>query len=371
MKTRLIFSLRALLIVTVLIAVFLACTLSWVTRVREQRDVRRTLQEFGFYLAYEAEYDPESGEMQFYRNEGQASADATSWSDLFDKWPAHVHFSGSFGWPRKSTAPIIPTREVINSLFRKLRGLKGLQFTDLPLDSETIRSLCTNNSLEHLELMGPVSGSDAMQIARCQGLEHLILHKSQLSNDGLAAIASCRNLKRLILDGSLIDDRGARSLGELTRLEVLKLNDCLLTAEGLAWLADLRNLQELSLVGSEVTSLERLSPEILAQLRSIDLYRTPASSDGLFVLQHAVRLETLSLGQTQVDDRLLPTVSQLTELRLLGLAGTRITTDGLKHLHAMPKLEQIWVGKTLSIKAVDVLIQSLPSFQNGGRVSSF
>ncbi|HVW03062.1 MAG TPA: hypothetical protein VHB77_22060 [Planctomycetaceae bacterium] len=102
----------------------------------------------------------------------------------------------------------------------------------------------------------------------------------------------------------------------LRRLEVLLLDNTLVTDSGLATVASLHTLRELS------------------------LYRTDIGDLGVEHLKTLPKLAKLELSYTAVDDAGLDQLASMKELKSVSLYGTLATDAGFAKLHqALPKLK--------------------------------
>jgi hypothetical protein len=111
-----------------------------------------------------------------------------------------------------------------------------------------------------------------------------------------------------------VDDRWARRLARMTRLQTLGLANTKITDRGMTALAPLTELEDL------------------------DLSNTAVGDAGLEQLQGLGKLQILSLAGTQTSDEGLAGLAHLERLTVLDLSGTRVRGPGLQHLAGMRSL---------------------------------
>ena len=139
--------------------------------------------------------------------------------------------------------------------------------------------------------------------------------------------------------GIALNDSNMRKLGELTQLEVLKLNGANIADRGLD-----RPGHKLAL-RQELKSLPNIAG--LVHLRTLELNRTPLTSAALGALRELPQLRHLSLEYAaQVDDKAIPLLLALEQLESLQLSGTSVTDDGLHQLAGLAHLKGLRIGGT-------------------------
>ncbi len=146
------------------------------------------------------------------------------------------------------------------------------------------------------------------------------------TDEALAYIGMLRSLESLDLGRLLSDvsvsDAGLRHLQELTRLRVLILTNTPVGDEGIAHLKRLAELRYLALCGTQV------------------------SDSGLAHLRSLTNLTALTLAHTSISDAGLIHLAGLAQLQLLDLCGTKVSGAGLVHLTELRKLEMLDLGYT-------------------------
>ena len=176
-------------------------------------------------------------------------------------------------------------------------------------------------------------------------LEELYLSEVQVGDSRLEHLAGLPNLQVLTLSGTLVTDKGMRSIGELASLQELSLTDTRIGGEGLKHLHSLTNLKRLWLHETRVDDAGLKSLRRLVNLRELSLGQTQVSSEGLRHLS-GMKLGLLALNDTMVDDEGLQHLTGLAELEQLVLDGTKISDDGLRHLKQLRRLKLLTLNHT-------------------------
>jgi uncharacterized membrane protein len=124
-----------------------------------------------------------------------------------------------------------------------------------------------------------------------------------------SALLILQNLKQQVIwlkaSGTGIKDSELKSIGSLTNLTRLSLDDTKLTSEGLSQLKSLINLRYLNLTNTQVTAVSVASLSSLKNLRSLYLYNTLIRTNEQGTLQKSFPTTKIELGGYQVPT--LPT----------------------------------------------------------------
>lgn len=177
------------------------------------------------------------------------------------------------------------------------------------------------------------------QIAQVRGgkRKRIELTRRAISDADLKQLRNLDGLRVLILDAGRVTDVGIATLGELTKLEELRLRSSRIGDTGLGHLCRLERLRVLNLPQADFTD------EGLTQLKSLQ------------------RLELLRFGSPRVSDRGMASVRQLDKLRFLHLIDIPITDDGLLELKAMRQLESLYIdGARITDEGIEQLLAALP-----------
>jgi len=192
--------------------------------------------------------------------------------------------------------------------------------------------------------------------------------RTQIDDDGLAALGTATALEELTLDYSPITDESLKHLAGLTNLRLLSLDGANLTGAGLKYIP-FNRLETLNLVNTNLdddgaTSLERFANleilnlsntkitdaalqhlRTLARLKTLDLSYTGVTGTGLeFIASKS--LTDLNLNASRLSDTGLEQIGKLTSLKSLTIYASLITDDGLAHLQNLVELERLNVFST-------------------------
>jgi len=150
----------------------------------------------------------------------------------------------------------------------------------------------------------------------------------------MARIGRLGGLEKLLISGQgagAVTDAGMAQLRNLTRLEVLWIQDCLAVTD--AGLDHLRGL---------------------TRLRDLELIQTGIDGPGLKNLAGLTRLEDLSINRALEDDSLAH-LAGLTSLTSLSLSGVSLTDDGLAHLRNLTNLRSLKLGNPLDLAPPELM----------------
>lgn len=257
---------------------------------------------------------------------------------ISDSGIAHIK-----GWEQLEHLTLRGTK-VTSRVFDHLAGLENLRSLDIASTEVTDAGFEDLASLPHLDtlaiggnrILGP--GLSLLQLL--PSLKHLDVGGIQRVDSGLWGIA--------------LSDSNMRKIGELTRLETLKLNGANIADRGLD-----RPGHELAR-RKELTSLPNLKD--LVNLRTLELNRTPVTGLALDALRELPQLQRLSVEYaTGVDDEAIAVFLALEQLESLQLSGTAVTDDGLSRLAALEHLKTLRVGGTaVSQQAVEQFRERRP-----------
>ena len=235
--------------------------------------------------------------------------------------------------------------KVTSRVFDHVASLETLRSLDLAFTEVTDAGFENLASLPHLEKLAiggnRILGPGLSLLKLLPALKHLDVGGIQRVDSGLWGIA--------------LNDSNMRRLGELTRLEVLKLNGANIADRGLD-----RPGHKLAL-RQELKSLPNIAG--LVELRTLELNRTPLTSAALGVLRELPQLRHLSLEYAaQVDDKAIPVLLALKQLESLQLSGTRVTDDGLRQLASLEHLKALRIGETaVTLQAVEKFRKRRPN----------
>ncbi len=163
------------------------------------------------------------------------------------------------------------------------------------------------------------------------------LERSEVQNDDLRDLIYYPGFAGLNLDWTSISDAGMPHVGEMSRLEDLRLSDTLISDDGLSELTGLPKLERLSIgchPGCFPAGQRPVSPR---QVR-----RNQITNVALGYLTEFLALRSLNLRATRVNDNgLLRHVPDLPSLQSLSLAYLDITSRGLVALDSLAWIERL------------------------------
>jgi Leucine-rich repeat (LRR) protein len=133
-------------------------------------------------------------------------------------------------------------------------------------------------------------------------LKFLSLAQTQIRDVGLQHITTLSQLQMLDLSGTQITDAGLEHLKGLTQLSFISLSFTKITDAGLKHLAGMKQLKNLLLYDTRITDAGLKYLAGLEQLQSIDLRVTQITDSGLKHLEVLKRLQYVNLAKTQVTD---------------------------------------------------------------------
>ncbi len=143
-----------------------------------------------------------------------------------------------------------------------------------------------------------------------------------------AVMAEVVRLPRLLefdaYDQTLVTDAQAVALGDLTRLEEIRLQPY---------------SRETPMTGATLAHFANLS-----QLRLLHIPLVPTRDADLAPISGLTNLESVDLAFTGITDAGLVHLRNLVELNLLGLSSLKLTTAGLTHLERLTKIKILELG---------------------------
>jgi hypothetical protein len=301
------FSLKALLVVITLIAIFLG---NWTYRARQQEKVVQLITRQGGDVIYDYEF---------------RGAKESRWP----KW-----LRTTFGEDYFRTVELVTFDDPLRGnyslsdqdaqLLRRLPWLKGVTLSDTGVTTDGLEFVRSLNRLESLALMAyPRSvGGDGAGLAVLRNkssLRQLELVNVPRPRGGLVFLHGLTRLEYLNLFGMKLKDDDLRELGSLRALQKLSLNRTPITNDGLIHLTKLTRLKEL-LLGCE-----------------------HVDSNGLQHIQKIRSLQSLDLYGTKVDDSAVEILSRFDNLIELRLGGTKVTSTGIESIRKLlPNCKVKW-----------------------------
>jgi internalin A len=231
-----------------------------------------------------------------------------------------------------------------------LTGLRGIYFTNNPplTDSDLVH-LKGLTGLQTLQI--PTSPRSAITDAGLANLRNmvdmreLIMNGVKLTSDGLTSLRGMTRLTDLWIAGSRVEDLAP--IGNLTGMHVLLISNSPITDAGLAPVAGFTALERLALASTPISDSGLKHLQGLTNLADLDLYKTRVTDAGLPDLTGLTSLQNLTLASTGVTDKGLAHLAGLSSLATLSLYDTGVSDEGLEHLAKLSSLTSLNLGKTL------------------------
>ncbi|MGN1416412.1 MAG: hypothetical protein ACI4XF_06190 [Oscillospiraceae bacterium] len=166
-----------------------------------------------------------------------------------------------------------------------------------------------------------------VQKAPDQGYSQVIVRRKNKENIEICGSRYSSKLTKLELDGQNVTDNDTDSIGDLTELEYLSLNDNKIG--NIEFAGSLRKLISLSAKNNYITDISCLVN--LGELRELYLGGNAELSD-ISVLEYLRGIRKLDLSNTAITD--IHPLIYLDHLKSLNLKGTKITQRQIKALYA-------------------------------------
>jgi Leucine-rich repeat (LRR) protein len=255
---RLRFSLRTLLIITVLVAIPSAWLGKHWLRTRVQRPIVAKINAYG-----EVWYDYQVDGQNFNSDKeppGWAPLRAMLGEDFFATVKVLIYTHTS---PKQISDIGLDQLSGLEKLYLSSAGVGAAQLNDADMSK-----MVSLGNLMSLSINSARIGDAGLTALRgMPKLKYLALYSPNISNAGLSNMEGLVRLRHLELNSAGITDAGLKSLLRLTELENLELRNAMLTDEGLQQLEALKKLKSLTitmndeLTRSGISRLRRQLPE--------------------------------------------------------------------------------------------------------------
>ena len=278
------FSLRSLLIFTLIVAIPCAWLGRKIEQKRRDRETIESIVMAGGAVRYDFQFDSSHRFIEDARSPGP-------------EWLRRLCGENFFG----------EVCEVeVKGGDRELEGISGwTQLQSLELDGNTVTA------------MG-LDGLDSLPRLRWLSL-------SGITDATLAGLRKAKNLESLDLDQTKVSDAGLRHIRGLTNLQELRLANCNVTNEGMESIRPLVKLRQLWLQVTRVGDRGTVIVGRLPQLDTLSLAETAITDQALENIKALTHLEYLDIDNTQVTDAGLATLKDVATLRSLFLRHTKVT----------------------------------------------
>jgi Leucine-rich repeat (LRR) protein len=228
---------------------------------------------------------------------------------------------------------------------------------------------------------GRIEDAELVHLRHFPHLKRLILHKTAITDEGLAAVAGCATLEELSLGRTQVTDASIAHVRRLPRLHTLAVPGARLTPAALKELAHLEHLQKLTVdrrfaeaensakhLGNlkhlrtlRVEGVNRLHPTVVSlrkALPGVDVKTYFDSDVALELIRKqggTVRTNDRKPGRPVVEvdlsyktvtDNELAYLGGLTEVETIDLSGTTISSTGMVYLSDLPRLRYLYLTFT-------------------------
>jgi len=344
-------SLRTLLLLVVLLAVWLGITFN---RVRQQRAAVARIEQLGGSVQYLHELDPD---------------------DLTFPWRIDEPVSPGPPWLRRLLGPeffetvvaveLNQTRVTDADLriIGKLRGVVVAQLNCTSVSDAGLYELRNWRKLRSLGLMDTqVTGAGLRHLASMPELNNLVLEQTAVDDQGLARLGAHKGLTSLSLGQTRVTSRGVEQLRSYPELSILSLHSTPTDDSAVPALVSLRKLDYLDVTGTNI-SVQGLLVLCNAWPRKavVGLYidlsgqsNRKYTRDGSLWLQVVARacaldsedrLKLIDFSWSNIQDEHLAGLHGLKNVELIDLRGSEATPAGIAELRkALPHCEVLYEG---------------------------
>ncbi len=195
-------------------------------------------------------------------------------------------------------------------------------------------------------VMGRVTDNGLRSIGALTEMRQLDLENSQVTDNGLRSMLAMTELRQLDLENSRITDEGMKIIGQMRNLVTLSLCKTKITDVGIREIANIKGLRSLDCMETDLGNAGLVQIGTLRKLDSLCLAGTRVTSAGMKSLTNMPELYELELGATQVDDEGMASIAKVPKLAVLYLSGTAVSDRGLEQLVGMPGLKEVYVKDT-------------------------
>jgi len=241
-----------------------------------------------------------------------------------------------------SIAPNAAADEWIRDNSERLSGVTLEYPTDV--SDEGLAVLSRARELRTLQIKGPVRISNAgwELLARCRGLERVVLWRMSVSPNALTALSRVGTLRDLELVECQLDN--GQPLQRFTQVKNLRLSSSSWETGSLHWPAQGAAVEFVSADGSTLTDRELSRIGSMKELKLLDVSDTGVT--GELVTTYPIRLETIWAANSGFSDAGVSRLKGHPSLRELDLRGTQISASAISHITKVTRLEMLNVRGT-------------------------
>ncbi len=373
------FSIRGLLIFTLLIAVGVVLPIKWrehdLAQYRVEEDVDSKID-----LANGWTFRPRL-----------RKADPITWKE----YPSHL-WKRTMNWGHDEDlyqdieSVHMPLEELVRlgPELQKLRSLKSIHLFmensddhGAPILEEELELLASLKTLEIIDLSGvAISPAQLRKLTVLPNVTCINFPMSRSSLPYLEVLSDFRKLETISLHDVPITRQAIETLAGFEQLRSLSIYYWIQkeTTEEVEAIGELKQLTSLYVCNYSYNDQWFQTAGNLTSLRSLHLSfhseTDRAPGENFHQLSNLTQLENLTIDGVQIDDDALATIGKLSGLKVLACDASRTTDAGMKHLANLPQLTKANLsGTRISIHGLHTLSQSstLDEVYLGGRFQVF
>ena len=316
------FSLRSLLVLTLIVAALFAWFGKYIIRSRIERSVVAKIQAAGGRVYY----DYQLGFGGFDKSPTPTGSRLTRYLLGNDIYATVIHVS--FNRPT--------TDEQVQAL-GKLENLTDLAIFGPEVTDKSVDDLLSLSKLRSLSMSSTlITPAGLARFSNLKRLQSLTLYGDTITDEHLHELLSFPSLQYLQIIRSPISDAGVKQLRSIKGLRSLDMFATMaVTDEGIKPLATLADLEQLRLFHVAITDDSLTAISKMEKLVDLCLRHLPITDEGFGHLKSLHNLETLQLSGTLITDDSLKVISQFPHLRNLYIGGTKVTDEGVVALKRM------------------------------------
>jgi hypothetical protein len=360
------FSLRTLLVVTVLFSFTAAWYGNNYLRIKRQREATSVCLSHGCYLSYS---EPSKGEdIREYAPFASAAIPAK---------PVHTTNSRiwefMFGDDNGDQLKLITidvdqdSKKVAIDSFKQFPNLKFIRLNGKLADGKLLRQIVNNvPRLEMLALYeGDFNAEDIQALRNLKNLRHLDLVSRSFDDDKIKHLSELENLTHLTFNITKITSKGMEQVALLEHLEFLefamagKIDDTAISK-----LTGLKQLRKLWLQNASITDLGLADLGQLPELEELRLHGCGnIEGSGFAKFDNSKKLKNLFMWSARFNDAgLKKLVKSEIPLEDLWIVFGKITDDGFRNLESLKSLKSLTIsnGYQIANATAEYLRQKLP-----------
>ena len=224
---------------------------------------------------------------------------------------------------------------------QELEG-RRLREDSLTVDDLELLSQLTEATTLTLNCLG-VTDEHLKQVEDLRPLQALDLScNPDITEMGMSSVGKLTELQFLSLDEVSIGDAGFAKLRELRQLTCLRCDQTGLTDQSSEWIGSLSELIALSANDNELTNIGVQHLGGLTKIERLSLSGTNVTDESSAILARLTSLTGLALDSTALTDASINSLARLTKLKFLSICDTNITDTGFGRLaEALPDCD-LW-----------------------------